>query len=451
MKQQIDYSELSKEALASRLSTLLGTERRILVEFLQHLSEFDRREAYLEMGYGSLFDYCVKKLHLSKGSAYRRSIGSKLISTFPQIADYLADGRICLSTLVVLNKCLNAENVDTILAQAIYKTKEEAEIIVARYSAPVALPRKESVRKVSSPKVVVLEVCKKEEEVQVSDLSSAAQTDKTQPTVTTTVGHEGKDRSAIDGEKVICAFVSRQKPDEIKAISEDLRVLKVTVSKEFIEELKHIRELLSHKVRDGNFEDVLREGFKLIRQKYERSLAKEDLEESGKPMDREQSTAHINADKKQHPQDLAEQGSAPEERSSCAVTSCISPSGSEPETWFPGKPHAQIKTQTALRFAGHDQATMCEQSEHGSAGIHRKIRSHARYIPRSVKRKVWRKSNESCTYQGKDFTKCQSKWQLEFEHIIPVAKGASPRLTMLLCSANATISCGPGKNLETSA
>ncbi len=402
MKQQIDYAGLSKEALVDRLSILLGTERKILVEFLRHLSEFDRREAYLEMGYGSLFDYCIKKLHLSKGSAYRRTIGSRLIRTYPQIADYLADGRICLSTLVVFKKSLNEENVDRILAQAVYKTKEEAEIIAVRYSAPVTLPRKESVRKVSSPKVVIVEVCKNAGEPQVPDrhLSSTALQDETPPAETKTIdlrpstadesnsvpvdkitGHEGKDKSAIDGEKVICALVSSQKPDEIKAISEDLRVLKVTVSKEFIEELKHVRELLSHKFPDGSFEDVLLEGLKLIRQKYERSLARQDAKERGETMDQAQSGAHID---------------------SGSTGPCIVASRSESVTRFPGKP---------------DRADT------------------NRYIPRLVQREVWRKSNGSCMYQGKNGTKCQSKWKLEFEHIIPVAKGGKSTADniVLLC------------------
>ena len=47
-------SSLDPRTLARRLGELAGDERKVQVEFLQHLAEFDRRRAYLELGYGSL-------------------------------------------------------------------------------------------------------------------------------------------------------------------------------------------------------------------------------------------------------------------------------------------------------------------------------------------------------------------------------------------------------------
>jgi hypothetical protein len=44
----------------------------------------------------------------------------------------------------------------------------------------------------------------------------------------------------------------------------DLRRLNVTVSADFIAELEQVRAALSHKCPDGNFEQVVREAFKLV-------------------------------------------------------------------------------------------------------------------------------------------------------------------------------------------
>ena len=47
----------SARAYTVRLEAMLGEERKVLVDFLLALSQFDRERGYLELGYGSLWDY----------------------------------------------------------------------------------------------------------------------------------------------------------------------------------------------------------------------------------------------------------------------------------------------------------------------------------------------------------------------------------------------------------
>ncbi|HET9554070.1 MAG TPA: HNH endonuclease, partial [Anaeromyxobacteraceae bacterium] len=63
---------LDAATLARRLAELAGDERAVQVEFLLHLEVFDRRQAWLEAGYGSLWEYCLRVLHLREGAAARR-------------------------------------------------------------------------------------------------------------------------------------------------------------------------------------------------------------------------------------------------------------------------------------------------------------------------------------------------------------------------------------------
>ena len=60
-------ASLDSPSLARRLGELAGDERHVQVEFLLHLDEFDRRRAWLELGYGSLWSYCLEALHLREG------------------------------------------------------------------------------------------------------------------------------------------------------------------------------------------------------------------------------------------------------------------------------------------------------------------------------------------------------------------------------------------------
>ncbi|ABS27236.1 HNH endonuclease [Anaeromyxobacter sp. Fw109-5] len=53
-------SALDSTLLAQRLRELAGQERDVQVEFLLHLEVFDRRRAYVEAGYPSLWAYCLE-------------------------------------------------------------------------------------------------------------------------------------------------------------------------------------------------------------------------------------------------------------------------------------------------------------------------------------------------------------------------------------------------------
>jgi len=94
-------SSLDARSLARRLGELAGDERQAQVEFLLHLDEFDRRRAWLELGYGSLWTYCLEALHLREGAAGRRINAMRVLRRFPGLAGALRDGRLCLSTLAI--------------------------------------------------------------------------------------------------------------------------------------------------------------------------------------------------------------------------------------------------------------------------------------------------------------------------------------------------------------
>src|SRR5258708_37916147 len=96
--------------LDGRLTDLVRNERHLVVQFVVELAGFAKRELYRELGYTSLFYYCVRQLGLSKSSAFRRSETARLIARFPVIADQLAEGRLSIRALVELREVLAEEN-----------------------------------------------------------------------------------------------------------------------------------------------------------------------------------------------------------------------------------------------------------------------------------------------------------------------------------------------------
>ena len=103
-------ASLPSPALARRLADLCGEERNVQVEFLLHLDVFDRRRAWAEAGYGSLWAYCLEVLHLRESAAGRRIGAMKLLRRFPSLEGALRDGRLCLSTVNRLGRILTDEN-----------------------------------------------------------------------------------------------------------------------------------------------------------------------------------------------------------------------------------------------------------------------------------------------------------------------------------------------------
>jgi hypothetical protein len=122
---------LSTDALARRLAELSGEERHALVAFLLHLDEFDRRRAWADAGYDSLWSYCLRVLHLREGPAARRIGAMRVLRRFPALAEALRDGRLCLTTVPLLAPLLTEANLPDVLEQAAYRTKAEVEQLVA--------------------------------------------------------------------------------------------------------------------------------------------------------------------------------------------------------------------------------------------------------------------------------------------------------------------------------
>src|SRR5512138_1755386 len=88
--------------LGALLSELRAHERAIVVEFLVHLGEFDRRGCALALGFGSSFAYCTRGLGLSSSAAFRRLTAARLMRRFPIAEGMLRDGRLSPTTLTLL-------------------------------------------------------------------------------------------------------------------------------------------------------------------------------------------------------------------------------------------------------------------------------------------------------------------------------------------------------------
>lgn len=65
-------SHLNNLLLHESLVVAVQEEKRCTDLVVEHIREIQRRKSYLELGFGSLFDYLTKGLAYSESAAYRR-------------------------------------------------------------------------------------------------------------------------------------------------------------------------------------------------------------------------------------------------------------------------------------------------------------------------------------------------------------------------------------------
>ena len=114
---------LSTAELSWGAEKLVSRERRHTAALIAHLAEISRRKAHLELGFKNLFEYCRIHLGLGEFSVWNRIQVANVSRRFPQVLEYLAEGKVSLSSLGLLARHLSEENVEGLLAQAEGKTK----------------------------------------------------------------------------------------------------------------------------------------------------------------------------------------------------------------------------------------------------------------------------------------------------------------------------------------
>jgi 5-methylcytosine-specific restriction endonuclease McrA len=68
--------------------------------------------------------------------------------------------------------------------------------------------------------------------------------------------------------------------------------------------------------------------------------------------------------------------------------------------------------------------------------------SDSRHIPAHVQRAVWARDGGQCTFKSADGHRCEARSDLEFDHVIPVARGGKSEVS------NVRLLCGPHNQLE---
>lgn len=122
-----DLRSISDSALIEELKGLATRSTGLEADLLVHLGEMDARSLSLELGFQSLFSYCVEALHFSESVAYHRITAARAARRFPAILDRIRSGELHLSGLRLLLPQLTTENCCELLDLARHQSKRAIE------------------------------------------------------------------------------------------------------------------------------------------------------------------------------------------------------------------------------------------------------------------------------------------------------------------------------------
>ena len=132
MKNRYRLEGLGNDQLLVALPVLVRRGNETTADLLAHLAELDERKLFLELGYPSLFTYCIEVLGLCESAAGRRTTAARVCRRFPNALARVARGELHLSALCAMNPHLNQENAAELLDACSHKTRRQVEEALAK-------------------------------------------------------------------------------------------------------------------------------------------------------------------------------------------------------------------------------------------------------------------------------------------------------------------------------
>ena len=127
---------------SSRISELARLEHSALADLLLAVAEFDGQEGYRQLGFSSLFDFLHREVGLSRGSAYYRQVGARLVRRFPEVEQPIRDGKLCITVVSELAKVMTEVNRAEVLPVFFGCSRQEAKQLVAELRPVEQVPRR---------------------------------------------------------------------------------------------------------------------------------------------------------------------------------------------------------------------------------------------------------------------------------------------------------------------
>ena len=239
-------SALSDQDLLAGLTSVVVADRRVTAELIAHLAEVDRRRLFAREACSSMFVYCTLRLGLSADATQKRIQVARASRRFPEVLECLASGRIHLSGLNLLAPHLSQDNVEELLDRAAGKSKREIEALVAELA-----PRPDvaaGIRKLPGPRRYPAAQVANDSASDRSESTAAAEAAAYVP------GDLFSSTEPLPAE--VAGPVSPASRPSITPLAPARYKVQFTAGQELHDKIERARELLAHRLPDGDLAEV---------------------------------------------------------------------------------------------------------------------------------------------------------------------------------------------------
>lgn len=376
-------SKLTAAALLEEFAFTLERDRGTTVELLIQMGEIEARRLYVGLGHSSMYTYCTGPLRMCESTACRRIRAARVARRFPIVLPMLADGTLHLSAVSELAPHLTRQNAGALLAEAAHKSKAQVARLVARHFprpdvATVVRPLDEALATASVATQVVANMTQSPPPVAVVPLILSGSAQPKEPL--------SVDPETLSLRQVMGQVVSAAAAGESAGPASESLVAQIADA--VTQTLVHAAAGVGAEPGSTGGRLTPRAAGRFAWQLTADQEMQDLLEEA------QQLMSHA------EPRDLQ----AVLKRALQVLVACLRKS----------------------RFAATSQPREAKGLANG------------RHVPRSVVREVSERDGFQCTFRGPDGQRCTERMGLEFDHVVPFARGGKTTADnlRLLCRAH---------------
>src|SRR6188768_1218371 len=252
MGDQYRLGRLGNSELLAGLSELVRQSNVLTAQVLAHLVELEERMLPQELGYGSLFTYCVEVLGMSEGSAGRRVAAAKMCKRFPEAFARVARGELHLCALCALAPHVTPESSTELFEACRGKTRRKIEeLLAARFPRPDV---REQIRRL--PARVPATAVASEPSTPLS-VAVEAPTETATP-LEITIKQPNSALSPVAAVPSAPAPDPRRRAREVEPLSADRFGVHFTADAELRDLIERARALASHKLPNGDLASLMK-------------------------------------------------------------------------------------------------------------------------------------------------------------------------------------------------
>ena len=375
--------DLSDDELLVRLRGHVGNGHGWQAELIAYLVEVEDRRLERVHACSSMWDFCTRKLGMSDSEAQRRIAAARVVRRFPYVLGIISRGEIHLCALYALRGHLTNDNVDELLREASGKSTRAVEAMVAaRFPKPDVPSRVEP----AAPQVPL----------------QSTPASGTGPAWALSVG----DAPAVE-----------RRP-RVEPLSATRYRVELTVSADTNAMLERIKDLMRHRNPSGDLETIVDASLTLL-------LAKLEKERLGKTsrrrkVERAETTTADAAPGSASAEDVPPVGVPAED---------LHPEDLHPEDVRPENVRPENVRSENVRSENVRSENVRSENERSTSAraVPERATTAARrgYIARGVRREVFARDGEQCTYCDAEGNRCPARGFLELDHIDPHALGGT--------------------------